>query len=78
MTIIGLLFIVAAWVLQYVAVSKKNYKLQPSFVSLYAIGVLALVVQGFMQEQYLTSFLNAIALGGAILTLIHLGRKGKK
>jgi len=57
----GLVLVVLAWVVQFFASLKNQKQIQPSFLVLYALGSLLLVVDAF---------------GGGILTtqgLLHIG-----
>jgi len=59
---IGLVIIVVGWIWQLVSVCKTNNQIQKNFLALYAIGVVLLVVDGFMADLISLAIPNAICL----------------
>lgn len=66
---LGLLFIAAGWFIQAFTMTGKKNELQinKNFVLLYALGVLMLLVDGFMNVSKFTNLLNLLALLGALI-----------
>jgi hypothetical protein len=66
--ITGLILIVLGWSIQLFARTKT---IQPAFPICYALGVLLLVIQGFLSGNFLIAGLNLVAVvlaGGVLLT----------
>jgi len=64
----GLILIVLGWSIQLFARTKT---IQPAFPICYALGVLLLVIQGFLSGNFLIAGLNLVAVvlaGGVLLT----------
>lgn len=78
LTFIGLGVIVFAWIYQFVSISFGNRNIQPAFVGIYAIGVLLLVVDGFMSGLSTIAAFNLVSFVVALLTLLLLVKKGEK
>lgn len=63
MTVVGLLLIIIAWIIQlwYLIIHNSKVMDKP-FVLLYCIGVLLLVLDLLNQRLYVNAFLNTISL----------------
>ncbi|MFA5413509.1 MAG: hypothetical protein WC348_03140 [Patescibacteria group bacterium] len=66
LTNFGLLLIILAWILQLgkMLVSKKE--VWPAFVAIYALGVLLLVVDGFLSGLTTLAILNLVSFAAAL------------
>jgi hypothetical protein len=73
MTIIGLLIIALAWFYQLGNLAKKQ--IQPIFVGLYCLGVLILIIDGFLGGARLVALGNIITLTPAALVFLKLGKE---
>ena len=75
LSLIGLLVIAVAWLIQLVYVFKKSREIKKSFVLVYAIGVLLLVIQGYNNGDTNGLTLNLLSLVLAVLVLLSLAMK---
>jgi hypothetical protein len=73
---IGLIIIVIAWLIQLVSMHKSN-KINPFFVSGYALGVLFLVYAGFSANMITLAVGNLMSFIVSVFILVLL-LKGKK
>ena len=71
---IGLLMIVAGWVIQFATVSRKDQSLNPSFLILYSIGVLILVADSLNSRQITVALLNLAAAVLPVAILYKISR----
>ncbi len=73
---IGLALIIAGWVFQAVHLKKGSKELCPKFVKLYMLGVILLVVDGFMNGLTWLAILNLVALimAGKVLYFLMKGK----
>ena len=69
MAIVGLALIVIGWIIQLVYAFKGKKEIQPRFIIAYAVGVLLLVVDGFICEAITIASLNLICLVVAAVVL---------
>lgn len=69
---LGLLAIIGGWVIQLLSINKKKNQVQPSFVAVYGLGVLLLVVDGFQSGLTNLAVLNLISLIIATLVLYRI------
>lgn len=70
-SVIGLTIIIIAWILQFVFMDKKK-KIYPSFIIVYAIGVLILVYDGFSSGLNDLAIANLFSIIASIAVLIKL------
>jgi len=68
----GLVIIIIAWIIQLMAVLKKNKEIKQEFVIGYAMGVALLVIDGFMNNLTMLASLNLICIVVSIAVLIKL------
>jgi hypothetical protein len=75
---IGLILIALAWVVQLVVSLRGNVEIRPSFIILYMLGVLGMVVADYRKTSTLSYFeaLTFIAAGALLVRIFVL--KGKK
>lgn len=68
---LGLLLVAAGWFVQAFTVpaTKKEFKLSRQFVLLYVIGVVMLLIDGFLNVSKFTNILNLLTLLGALIVL---------
>jgi hypothetical protein len=76
-SIIGLIIIIIAWIVQLVLL-KRSRELTPLFIIIYSVGVLVLVIDGFVTKLYDLAFLNLASMLVAIAVLVHINLKNKK
>jgi hypothetical protein len=62
LTTIGLTLIAIAWILQFSSVLQGNREIKRFFVVFYALGVLLLVIDGYMNKLTTMASLNLITL----------------
>lgn len=63
MTLLGTLFISAAWVVALVTMlQKRTAKIQPLFLLLYLVGMFLIAVDGYASGATSTAFLNLVSL----------------
>lgn len=77
LSIIGLSLIILGWIVQLVLMKKAN-KVYALFVTLYALGVLFLVYDGFSSGLTSLAIANLISFIVAIAVLIKVNMKNKK
>lgn len=70
--LIGLVFIAVAWLVQSLAISKKKKELRKEFIWLYAIGVILLVADGFMNGLKELAIMNLVVFVLALITVVKL------
>jgi CDP-diglyceride synthetase len=70
--LIGLSLIIIAWVLQLLATMKGSKNIQPSFILFYLIGVVFLVIDGFMAGLNDNAFLNLISVLVSLAVFVRL------
>jgi len=77
---LGLTIIIIAWLLQLMAVWDKKNEISLWFIFFYFIGVVALVIDGFMTNNVDSAFLNIITLvfSGIVFTVVLMNNKSKK
>jgi membrane-bound ClpP family serine protease len=66
LTNIGLVLIIFAWIFQFVKMVKNGKTIRPAFVALYAVGVLLLVIDGFMSGFTVLASLNLVSFVAAL------------
>lgn len=62
LTTIGLTLIVIGWIVQFSSVLQSGREISRFFVILYTLGVLLLVIDGYMNKQTTMASLNLISL----------------
>jgi len=72
MTIIGLTLIAVAWIIQLVSTTNENHKMHLLFAGLYTIGVLLLVIDGYLTGATTIASLNLISLVGSAFVFLKL------
>ena len=75
LTFIGLGVIVLAWLYQLVSLASGNQNLRFAFAGLYALGVVALVVDGFMSGMQTIAYFNLASLVAALLVGVFILKK---
>jgi len=70
-SIIGLSLVVLAWIFQFFLMDKKK-KISLSFVSLYSIGVIVLVYDGFSSGLNNLAIANLVSLVASLSVLVKL------
>ncbi|MGM0440516.1 MAG: hypothetical protein ACQEP8_05340 [Chlamydiota bacterium] len=60
LSILGLVLIAIAWLLQFWNIQNNNYKVMPEFLFCYAIGVILLVISEFYSKLFIQGSLNLI------------------
>lgn len=78
LTFIGLGVIILAWMFQFVKIAFGSKNIQPAFVGIYAVGVLLLVVDGFMSGLNEIASFNLASLVVALLTFMLILKKETK
>ena len=63
---IGLLFVILGWGYQLFS---KGAELKPTFILIYALGVILLVIDGFMNNLTTLAVLNGVSLLTALAVL---------
>lgn len=76
--IIGLLLIAAAWIFQLVHIRRFGNKLCTKFLKLYILGVILLIVDGFINGLTAIAALNLIALALASVALFRVRKTPKE
>lgn len=74
---IGLIVIGIAWIVQLVMSWKGNNKIQPAFILLYMLGVLLMLVSGYLGNTGVSPY-EVVTLIAALLVLIKVGFSSKK
>jgi hypothetical protein len=63
LVILGLVLIIAGWIIQlYRVLAKKDMQLNPIFLGLYAIGCLLLTVNYFTEKDVVTGTLDGLSV----------------
>ncbi len=77
---LGLTIIIIAWLLQLMAVWDKKNEISLWFIFFYCIGVIALIIDGFMTNNVDSAFLNIITLvfSGIVYTVVITNNKQSK
>jgi hypothetical protein len=78
LSIIGLILIVIGWLIQASYMFKGQKTIKPLFVIAYMIGVLLLIIDGFMSNLISLAIFNLISMIVAGLVLILLLKPSKK
>ncbi len=73
-TELGLLFIGASWLIQAFEVKKKDTKLNKQFVLIYVLGVVLVLIGGFLQGTTVINLLNLLALFGALIVFLRMNK----
>jgi hypothetical protein len=73
MTILGLVIIALAWFYQLVSFSKKKH-IQPLFVGVYCLGVVFLIIDGFLSGATVIALGNIVTLVPAALIFLKLSK----
>ncbi|MEI8364364.1 MAG: hypothetical protein WCF78_02820 [archaeon] len=60
--LLGLTLVIVAWVMQLLSTIKGSKSIQPQFVLFYLIGVIFLVIDGFISGLNDIAFLNLVCL----------------
>jgi len=74
---IGLIVIGIAWIAQLVMSWKGNNKIQPAFILLYMLGVLLMMVSGFMGNLGVSPY-EVITFIAALIVLLKVSTSKKK
>lgn len=74
---IGLIVIGLAWIVQLVMSWKGNNKIQPAFILLYMLGVLLMLMAGYMGNLGVSPY-EVVTLFTALLVLIKISFSKKK
>ena len=72
LTYLGLVILIAGWLIQFFSMSKKNKSVSPWFVFVYSIGVLLLVIGGFMSNMMALAALNMASVVATLLVMLRL------
>lgn len=72
---VGLLIIIAGWILQLFSLSPRDKKIQPTFVLAYAVGVAFLVFDGLKSHLTTLALLNFLSLASAGAVFYKLNSK---
>jgi len=68
----GLVVLILGWVIQFFSMSKKKKNMNPSFILVYTIGVLMLVLGNYMTGYTSIAILNLVSSLSAIPVLVKL------
>ncbi|MFA6304413.1 MAG: hypothetical protein WCV73_02570 [Patescibacteria group bacterium] len=60
---LGLILIILGWLYQLSWILKSQKEIQTGFLTLYGLGVLLLIIDGFYSEAKVLAWLNLIILG---------------
>lgn len=68
MVIVGLILIAIAWIVQLLLENSRT-KIHPAFLNLYALGVILLVIDAFLNQETLIAYLHLASFSIALLVL---------
>lgn len=73
-TELGLLFIGASWLIQAFEIHKKGteVKLNKQFVLIYALGVILVLIGGYLNADRIGVWLNLLALFGSLIVFFRM------
>lgn len=74
---IGLIIIGIAWIVQLVMSWKGNNKIQPAFILLYMLGVLLMLIAGYMGNLGVSPY-EVVTFFAALIVLIKIRFSKKK
>lgn len=74
---IGLIVIALAWIAQLVMSWKGNKNIQPAFIVLYMLGVLILVISGYLGNMGISPY-EVLTFIAALIVLVKVGMSKKK
>jgi len=77
LALLGLGIVVLAWIVQLIRM-KKTKEIMPCFICLYVIGVILLIVDGFIGDATYLALLNLLSAVVALIVLIRIGCCSKK
>lgn len=67
-SVLGLLLIAAAWLLQYMAMKGGKQQITRNFVAVNCVGIALLIIDGAMSGSYEIAAMNVLTLAGSLLT----------
>lgn len=71
---VGLTIISVAWILQFVYLNNNEQKITVLFPLLYSVGILLLVIEGFMTGSTTVASLNVISLLISFLVFLKINK----
>lgn len=73
-TELGLLFIGASWLIQASESSKKDTKLNKQFVLIYVLGIVLVLIGGYLKGTIISNWLNLLSLFGSLIVFFRMNR----
>ena len=71
----GLILLIIAWLLQLVQVAKGKKEISRNFMAVYGFGIVAIVIDGLMQNLILAPILNLLVLIVILAIMIKVLKK---